>query len=129
VIALCAGLIALLALPCLVEVASIPATIPSLKVEAFDLRDVKLLDGPFKRAMDRNAKYLLVLEPDRFLHYFRTEAIRVNGNPVDQWVIRDGDSPLGFKTRNAGLATDLKLVPFYEQTGHRYVVYWNVAGQ
>jgi DUF1680 family protein len=43
-------------------------------VSAFDLRDVKLLDGPFKTAMDRNADYLLQLEPDRFLHYFRTEA-------------------------------------------------------
>ncbi|HEY2588246.1 MAG TPA: beta-L-arabinofuranosidase domain-containing protein [Tepidisphaeraceae bacterium] len=43
-------------------------------VQAFDLRDVKLLDGPFKAAKDRNGQYLLSLEPDRFLHYFRTEA-------------------------------------------------------
>jgi len=50
------------------------AAAPSRAVEAFDLRDVKLLDGPFKAAMDRNADYLLSLQPDRFLHYFRTEA-------------------------------------------------------
>lgn len=51
-----------------------PATVPAASVQPFDLRDVKLLDGPFKSAMDRNAQYLLSLEPDRFLHYFRTEA-------------------------------------------------------
>ena len=50
-----------------------PATAPSASVQAFDLRDVRLLDGQFKAAMDRNAQYLLSLEPDRFLHYFRTQ--------------------------------------------------------
>lgn len=38
-----------------------------IKVHPFDLKDVRLLDGPFKRAMDRDAKYLLDLEPDRML--------------------------------------------------------------
>jgi DUF1680 family protein len=33
--------------------------------------DVRLLDGPFRRAMLRNADYLLSLEPDRLLHNFR----------------------------------------------------------
>jgi uncharacterized protein len=42
--------------------------------ESFDLRDVRLLDGPFKQAMDLNGRYLLSLEPDRFLCYFRTNA-------------------------------------------------------
>lgn len=51
-----------------------PATAPVAAVSPFDLRDVQLLDSPFKAAMDRNAAYLLLLEPDRFLHYFRTEA-------------------------------------------------------
>ena len=41
----------------------------------FDLNDVRLLDGsPFKAAMDVNAKYLLTLEPDRFLSRWRTNA-------------------------------------------------------
>lgn len=43
-------------------------------IESFDLLDVKLLDSPFKEARDLNAKYLLSLEPDRFLHYFRVNA-------------------------------------------------------
>jgi DUF1680 family protein len=48
--------------------------LPIRAVESFDLRDVRLLDSPFKRAMDLNARYLLSLEPDRFLCYFRTNA-------------------------------------------------------
>jgi hypothetical protein len=37
----------------------------------FPLADVRLLDGPFRTAMLRNADYLLSLEPDRLLHNFR----------------------------------------------------------
>jgi hypothetical protein len=43
-------------------------------VESFDLRDVQLLDSPFKTAMELNSHFLLSLEPDRFLCYFRTNA-------------------------------------------------------
>jgi DUF1680 family protein len=43
-------------------------------IEPFDLSEVKLLDSPFKQAMDLNGSYLLSLEPDRFLHYFRVNA-------------------------------------------------------
>jgi hypothetical protein len=38
---------------------------------AFDPADVRLLDGPFKAAQDRDGAYLLFLEPDRLLHNFR----------------------------------------------------------
>lgn len=41
---------------------------------AFALTDVRLLDGPFLRAQQRNARYLLQLEPDRLLHNFRVNA-------------------------------------------------------
>jgi uncharacterized protein len=41
---------------------------------AFDLADVRLLDGPFRRAMELDARYLLTLEPDRLLSWFRKEA-------------------------------------------------------
>ena len=41
------------------------------KVYAFGLRDVRLLDSPFKTAMELDAKYLLSLEPDRFLSRYR----------------------------------------------------------
>ena len=40
----------------------------------FDIKDVKLLDGPFKHATDLNKKVLLNYEPDRFLARFRIEA-------------------------------------------------------
>ncbi len=46
----------------------------AIQAEAFDLSDVDLLDSPFRNAMERNAEYLLFLEPDRFLAYFRKEA-------------------------------------------------------
>ncbi len=46
----------------------------ALKALPFDLRDVRLLDGPFKHAQDLDAAYLLKLEPDRFLAWFRKEA-------------------------------------------------------
>src|SRR5215469_7072597 len=53
-----------------------PAVEPAVTMtaEPFDLSEVKLLDCPFKQAMDLNARYLLSLEPDRFLHYFRANA-------------------------------------------------------
>ena len=40
----------------------------------FGLQDVRLLDGPFKDGQDIAVKYLLSLEPDRFLANFRKEA-------------------------------------------------------
>ncbi len=42
--------------------------------QQFPPKDVRLLDGPFKDAMDRDAKYLLSLDPDRLLSGFRSEA-------------------------------------------------------
>ncbi|HSE21002.1 MAG TPA: beta-L-arabinofuranosidase domain-containing protein, partial [Pyrinomonadaceae bacterium] len=49
---------------------------PAVKFRAapFDLADVKLLDGPFRQAQQRDARYLLQLEPDRLLHNFRVNA-------------------------------------------------------
>jgi alpha-L-arabinofuranosidase len=43
----------------------------SIIAEPFALRQVELLDSPFKGAMERNAKYLLSLDPDRLLHNAR----------------------------------------------------------
>ena len=42
----------------------------ALQAQPFALRDVRLLDGPFKAAMQRDLDYLLALEPDRFLSGF-----------------------------------------------------------
>jgi hypothetical protein len=44
------------------------------RLSPFALRDVRLLDGPFRDAQERNARYLLSLEPDRMLHNFRVNA-------------------------------------------------------
>ena len=44
------------------------------KVLPFALKDVKLLDGPFKHATELNIKSLLNYEPDRLLAKFRKEA-------------------------------------------------------
>ena len=45
-----------------------------IDVATFDLADVRLLDSPFKKASERNARYLLSLEPDRLLHNTRKYA-------------------------------------------------------
>lgn len=50
---------------------------PNVDVQtyAFNLADVRLLEGsPFKNAMDRDAAYLLTIEPDRLLHRFYSNA-------------------------------------------------------
>ncbi len=47
----------------------------ALKAYAFNLRDVKLLNGsPFKNAMDKDAAYLLEIEPNRLLYRFYKNA-------------------------------------------------------
>ena len=43
-------------------------------VEPFAITDVKLLDGPFKHAIELNVKSLLAYEPDRLLARFRKQA-------------------------------------------------------
>ena len=49
--------------------------VAELKAYAFNLRDVKLLDGsPFKNAMDKDAAYLMEIEPARLLHRFYKNA-------------------------------------------------------
>ncbi|HEY9165757.1 MAG TPA: beta-L-arabinofuranosidase domain-containing protein [Candidatus Kryptonia bacterium] len=45
-----------------------------LVVRPFDLKDVRLLDGPFKHAMEMDESYLLELRPDRLLSWYRREA-------------------------------------------------------
>lgn len=45
-----------------------------IKAKSFNLKQVRLLDGPFQQAMHRDAAYLLQLDPDRLLHNFRVTA-------------------------------------------------------
>ncbi|HWS88868.1 MAG TPA: beta-L-arabinofuranosidase domain-containing protein [Pyrinomonadaceae bacterium] len=44
------------------------------RASAFDLSDVRLLEGPFRRAQQLDAQYLLRLEADRLLHNFHVNA-------------------------------------------------------
>ena len=45
-----------------------------LKAEAFDLREVQLLEGPFKHAQDVTHQLLLKMDSNRLLYPFRREA-------------------------------------------------------
>jgi DUF1680 family protein len=57
-----------------------------IKAKPFDLKQVRLLDGPFKEAMERDAEYLRELEPDRLLHNFRVNAgIPSSAEPLGGW--------------------------------------------
>jgi len=57
-----------------------------LKVHSFALEDVRLLDGPFKHAMDLDKEYLLALDVDRLLHNFRLNAgIPSKAQPLGGW--------------------------------------------
>jgi DUF1680 family protein len=57
-----------------------------LQASPFDLRDVRLLDGPFRDAMLRTQKYLHELESDRLLWYFRkTAGLETPGEPMGGW--------------------------------------------
>jgi len=57
-----------------------------LKARAFRLEDVRLFDGPFKRAMELDRQYLLSLDVDRLLHNFRVNArLPSSAEPLGGW--------------------------------------------
>jgi hypothetical protein len=59
-------------------------------VEAFDLEDVRLLDGPFKAATLRDQQFLLSQDPDRLLHNFRvTAGLPSAAKPLGGWEAPD----------------------------------------
>ncbi len=69
----------------------VPQTVP-LRAYAFDLRDVRLLDGPFQRAQQLDKQYLLSLDPDRLLHTFRLNAgLPTSAEPLGGWEAPDGE--------------------------------------
>jgi len=52
----------------------------------FDLKQVRLLDGPFKEAQERDRKYLHDLDADRLLHNFRvTAGLPTTAEPLGGW--------------------------------------------
>ncbi|HEY5806399.1 MAG TPA: beta-L-arabinofuranosidase domain-containing protein, partial [Povalibacter sp.] len=64
----------LLALSAALAIGAVSAAPVKPALETFALSDVQLLDSPFKQAMERNAEYLLLLDPDRLLHNTRQYA-------------------------------------------------------
>ncbi len=57
-----------------------------LQVQAFDLRDVRVLDGPFLHAQEVDRDYLLALDVDRLLHTFRLNAgLPTSAKPLGGW--------------------------------------------
>ncbi len=64
----------------------------TFQVRAFDLRDVRVLEGPFEHAQDLDGKYLLSLDPDRLLHTFRLNAkIPSSARPLTGWEEPNGE--------------------------------------
>ena len=53
--------------------ATVKPVVP-VKAYPFSLKNVRLLDGPFKTAMDRDLRYMMSLDNDRLLHMFRVTA-------------------------------------------------------
>ena len=57
-----------------------------LKARPLDLSSVRLLGGPLKHAQDLNGKYLLELEPNRMLAYYRELAgLEPKAKPYGGW--------------------------------------------
>lgn len=64
---------------------AVAAIVPP-KVAPFPLSDVRLLAGPFKTAMQRDASYMLAIDPDRLLHNFRrTAKLPSTAQPLGNW--------------------------------------------
>src|SRR5581483_3205200 len=67
----------------------IPPVVP-FQVWAFPLEDVRLLDGPFKHAMDLDGAYLLSLDTARLTRNFLVNAgLPSNAEPLGGWEAPD----------------------------------------
>ena len=65
------------------------APVVAPRAQSFQLAQVQLLDGPFRDAMLRDEKYLLSLDPERFLYNFRKNVgLPSSSKPYGGW-----DSP------------------------------------
>lgn len=57
-----------------------------IKAYSFNLSDVELLDGPFKKAMQADVNFLAKIEPDRLLADFREHAgLKAKGQRYGGW--------------------------------------------
>ncbi|HKT48197.1 MAG TPA: beta-L-arabinofuranosidase domain-containing protein [Candidatus Acidoferrales bacterium] len=56
------------------------------RIEPFPIAQVRLLDGPFKKQMDINNRWMLALPADRLLHTFRVNAgLPSKAEPLGGW--------------------------------------------
>lgn len=63
----------------------VPDVVP-LRASAFPLRQVRLLEGPFRHAQELDQEYLLSLDVDRLLHNFRVNAgLPSSAQPLGGW--------------------------------------------
>jgi hypothetical protein len=63
------------------------APVVALQAEPFPLQNVRLLEGPFRHAMELDRAYLLSLQPDRLLHSFRLNAgLPSTARPYGGWM-------------------------------------------
>ena len=61
-----------------------------LSAEPFDLAEVRLLDGPFKDAQERDKGYILRVEPDRLMHWWRVNnGLPSNAKPYTAYKTND----------------------------------------
>lgn len=61
-------------------------SIVTRKAQPFPLSTVRLLEGPFKTAMERDAGYMLEIDPERMLHNFRVNAgLPSSAQPLGNW--------------------------------------------
>lgn len=68
---------------------AVPDRVPA-RARPFPLEAVRLLDGPFRDAMQRDAQYLLELDADRLLHNFRVNAgLPSTATPLGGWEAPD----------------------------------------
>ncbi len=63
-----------------------PENIVSPRVKYFELKDVRLLDSPFKNAMDINANWMLEMDMDRLLsNFFKNAGLQPQAEPYGSW--------------------------------------------
>jgi DUF1680 family protein len=76
---------ALVAVLSIIAAAGVPPATAG-KARPFSLERVRLLDGPFKQAMELDRRYLLSLDPDRLLHCFLINAgLPSSAEPLGGW--------------------------------------------
>ncbi|MFI5183603.1 MAG: beta-L-arabinofuranosidase domain-containing protein, partial [Vicinamibacteria bacterium] len=74
----------------LLEAVAAGAAPASPAAATFPLRNVRILEGPFHDAQERDRAYLLSLDPDRLLHTFRRNAgLATSARPYGGWEAPD----------------------------------------